>query len=522
MPTVSQTLELDAADADALLTLRGDILQEEQLDDPDAPEGTRVFGQARGPMSDYRREIRLTDRPDGRVDVEETTRFRLAVPFWGLLFVPLLRREMRRTRGRQRTSAPPWAPPEMLDTQAATVLGLLCSLALVAGYLGTLMTQTVTFAADEFGRGTTAQAGSLAVVRVGVLVSLVMVATADRLGRRRVLLAAMAAGCLVSVLGAVAPNLAVLAATQTIARGFTTASTVLLAIVAAEEMPAGARAFSMSVMTMTGALGAGISLWALPLADTSERGWRILYLIPLLGVPIVLAVGRRLPETRRFVRPHRDATVLRGHGSRLVIMATVFFCISAFGAPASQLLNDFLRDERGFSAARISLFTVLTSTPAGIALVIGGRVSDTRGKRWIVAGGSTMGSILAAWSFGVSGWSMWVLSLGGTMLGGLMAPALQAYGPELFPTGARGKANGVIQVFSVAGAASGLLVAGTLADRTGSLFNGMLVLTPLPILVGVLALVVLPETARRELEDLNPEDALDATTSATPAPDLLP
>lgn len=103
---------------------------------------------------------------------------------------------------------------------------------------------------------------------------------------------------------------------------------------------------------------------------------------------------------------------------------------------------------------------------------------------------------------------MWVGNLTATMLAALAIPALRAYGPELFPTAARGKANGIVEVVSVTGSAVGLVVAGLVADRTGRVGDGILWLLPLGLLVGVLALTVFPETARRELEELNPEDRL--------------
>ena len=100
------------------------------------------------------------------------------------------------------------------------MLGLLATLSLIAGYLGTLLTQTMTFAADEFGAGTAAQGdrwrpcGSAAARdRLGAL--------ADRRGRRLILTAALSPAITSTVLGALAPNLAVLAATQAVtgARG---------------------------------------------------------------------------------------------------------------------------------------------------------------------------------------------------------------------------------------------------------------------------------------------------------------
>ena len=297
----------------------------------------------------------------------------------------------------------------------------------------------------------------------------------------------------------------VLGATQVVSRGLSMAVVMLITVIAAEEMPAGSRAYAVSVMTMTGALGAGMCLWALPLTDLGDNGWRLLYVIPLLGIPVTLWVARYLPESRRFARPHRDVAVLRGHGRRMALLGVSFFLISAFGAPATQLMNDFLQDERGFSASRIALFTMLTTTPGGIGLVVGGRMADVRGKRLIVAVGVAGGAALTLASFMSTGWPMWVWNLVGTILAAAAGPALGVYGPELFPTSARGRANGIIQTVSVAGSALGLVVAGRMLD-SGGLASAMRPLLIGPLVVAVLVLLFFPETARRELEDLNPED----------------
>ena len=509
MATVVNRAVIDRSALAGLAQPRTDVVHEAQ--DPDGS-----FRAATGPFASYRRELVVVelrvpsdqpDRPDqpDQVEITETTRFRLAVPVWGLLFVWPYKHELRRLTGRQDRREPAWAPPDLMDARSATVLGLLCSTALVAGYLGTLITQTITYAAEEFGASKAAQADTLANIRVGVLLSLALVALADRRGRRGLLLFAAVASCGVTVLGAAATSLTMLGLTQVLAGGLTTTLLLLITIVAAEEMPAGSRAYAISVMTMTGALGAGMCLWALPLADLGDGGWRALYVIPMLGVPVMVHVGRRLPESRRFTTPHREATVVAGHGRRFWVLGVSLFLISAFGAPATQLLNEFLRSERGFSASRISLFTILTSTPGAIGLVIGGRIADVRGKRIVVAVGVIGGSLLTVFSFASAGWSMWIWNLVGTILAAAAGPALTMYGPELFPTASRGRANGVIRVVSVAGSYAGLRIAGRIVDHS-SLARAMGVLLIGPIVVGVLVLLAFPETARRELEDINPED----------------
>jgi MFS family permease len=558
MPTVVSNSTVDDAGLAALSKPRRGMVVERE-------DGPGRYVSVGGPMDPWVRTLEVQPDQGGRHRVSERIDFHLAVPVWGVLFVLPIRRYLRRLHRQlaegavsgewlddehpgseasaggdsptQRTRQPWWAPPDRLDPRSATVLGLLCTLAVVAGYLGTLMTQTITYASSEFHKDTTAQSGTLAAVRIGVFLALWLVVLADRRGRRRLLLVAIVGSCVTAALGALAPGLVVLGATQTVSRGFSTAAVVLLPVVAAEEMPAGSRAFAASVLTLTAALGAGVCVWLLPLTAVGDGGWRILYLVPLLGIPLTVWATRRLPESRRFetMRGSSDGgsnragkgegaggeviaeegeephfAGLRGHGRRLALLGVALFCTALYAAPASQLQNEFLRSERGFSAAAISAFTLLTSTPAGIGVVVGGRLADTHGRRRIAAVGVVGGATLATVAFWVHGPPMWFAALGGTMLAALAVPALGVYGPELFPTAARGKANGVLQVLSVAGSSVGLLVAGLLDDRLGELAPGMTILAAGPLLVGILVLVAYPETAWRELEDINPEDTVEA------------
>jgi MFS family permease len=410
---------------------------------------------------------------------------------------------------RTRPSTPPWwAPPERLDLRAARVLGLLCSLTLVSGYLGTLMTQTVTFAADEFGARTTAQAGALATTRIGVLVAVVVAALADRLGRRRMVSLAAVASCVVAAVGALAPTLPALTASQVVSRGFATALLLLIAIVSAEEMPAGSRAYAYSLLTLTGGLGAGICLWALPLAELDERGWRLIYVLPLLFLPILRIVRRHLPESRRFESPHVEAPVA-GHGRRFWLLAASGALLAIMAAPASQLQNEFLREVRDFSAARIVLFTVLTVTPGSVGVVAGGRLADVHGRRIVAGVGILGGVVLTVLQFTVPGWPMWAWAVAGSMLAGLVVPAFGVYKSELFPTSLRGRMGGIVEALSVAGSAVGLLTVGALVDDGWSYGDAFALIGVAP-LAALFLLPWFPETAHRSIEELNPEDTLEA------------
>lgn len=519
------------AESAAWLRARDDVVIERAVAVDDRSAEFEAIG---GPFHHWRRTVRITDG-DGVDHVEETIDYRLAVPVWGLLFRPALSRHLRR-RPAADVSRPWWAPPDTLDPRAATVLALLCVFAAIAGYLGTIITQTLTYAAGQFGSSTADQGTLLASIRIGVLLSLVVVAAADRRGRRRVLVVSTVGACVLTAIGALAPGMVWLGTAQTFSRALSTVVALLVTIIAVEEMPAGARAFAVSVLTMTAALGAGLCVANLLYVDVAAGAWRVAYVLPLLAVVPCLRLARRLPETRRFEvhrleppNPSGTTTMVphdpvagrpRFDWRRFAMLSVAGFLWSFFLAPAAQFLNEFLRTERGFSGALIALFILATNTPGGIGIVLGGRLADRRGRRLIGAVGIAGGVVFTVISYLSWGWPLWAGSVLAAVIGALAVPALAVYGPELFPTGQRGTANGGLQVVGVAGSSAGLLLVGWLSDLVGGIGQALAIAAIAP---GVLVLVVLlwfPETARRELEDLNPFDRAvdppDPPPAATP------
>lgn len=523
--TTVNELEVDDAGLAALLLPRADLVLEAA--DPHDPAR---FTCEVGPFEVWERSVAATplEGAPGRHRVRETVRWAPAIPLWGRLFSPLIARAVRRTSpptvdadGALVGDRPPWwSPPDRIDARAAAVLSRLCGLSMLTGYLGTTITQTLTFAAEEFGATKAAQGTTLSAVRVGILISLVLMALADRRGRKRIIAVCAVGGAVASALGALSPGLWALGGTQTFARAFSTALALLIGVVAAEEMPAGARAYAASVLAMTGALGAGLAVALLPVAGLAPSAWRIVYLLPLLGLPFFLRVADHLPESRRFLRPHGASASLAGHRGRLLLLASAGFFGLLFLAPASQFQNDFLRDEHGFAAWQLTVFTFCTATPAGIGIVIGGRLADQHGRRPVGAVGVVGGALLLAVGYNAGGPGLWLAFLVGSVIAAATVPALGVYGPELFPTSLRAKANGLITLGSVVGSAVGLTLAGRMADRWGSMGPGMAVLAAGPLMVALLVVLFYPETAHLELEELNPEDALDVHGRHLPPPVL--
>ena len=144
--------------------------------------------------------------------------------------------------------------------------------------------------------------------------------------------------------------------------------------------------------------------------------------------------------------------------------------------------------------------------PGAIGLVAGGRVADRRGRRLVATVCTPIGAALIVTSFWFGGPLMWSAAVGGSVVAATAYPSLAVYRTELFPTGRRGRAAYLILASALLGGGISLLVTGALLDR--DVFYGP-ILTALafgPVVVAAIVWSTYPETAHRELEELNPED----------------
>ncbi|HVV37849.1 MAG TPA: MFS transporter [Acidimicrobiales bacterium] len=487
------------------------VLQPRTVTVTEVRDGEHDFVATDSMAGRYRRSVAFEPLDDGRFRVRQRVEIGTSgnMGMWEVLFGPMLAGHLGRIGVNDKP--PFWYPPDQVDDRAIGVLARVSTVAFVLGYLGTLLTQTITYAAQEFGANKAAQGVALASVRVDVALALPLAFLADRKGRRWLLVNGVTVACGLTALGALAPNLIGLTAAQILARGVTSACVVTTGVIIAEEMPAGARAWATSLATMAGFVGGGLAVLALPLADVSTRSWRLLYALPLVFIPLSRRVGNRIEETHRFVvhaanrvSIAKTRDVMRHHRGRFLLIGGSALLLSLFATPAAQFQNEWLRHERGWDGAQIAAFITITSIPGAIGIIVGGRLAE-RGRRAVGAVATVGGvgfTVLQYWAFGAM---IWVWSALGSVIGAAAIPALGVYGAELFPTEARGAANGGIGLLSRIGSVVGLVIAGELGDRIG-LSRAITYLGVGPLILTVLILVAYPETAHHTLEDLNPED----------------
>lgn len=508
-----RTFVADADEVDDLLRPRDDIV----LETPGrSGGGGHQFGLAGGPFTSYSRLVEVSPTepiPAGRAStdaapgfrVTETVEWQLAVPWFGPAFNIAVRRAMRTGRtgdGRQ----PVWAPPRRFTPRAATVMTMLAAAAMLSGYLANAPSELHTYAADEFGVDQAAQSLLGIVVRIGTLLAIGVSVLADRHGRRRIVAGAMAVGIAAAACAALAPNMVWLGAFLLVGRTANAALGATVVVMALEEIPAGCRAWCLSVLAMSGALGAGVVVWLQPVSDLAPWAWRLLFAFPLVALAAARPLLRRLPESRRFERRGRDV-VLGGCWRPIALLGVIYFAFGLFLGPVDWFRNEYLRDEHGFSAALVSLFVLGTATPAGLAVYAAGRLADSRGRRVILAIASVagLGSLVAL--FNLSGAALWPAGLVGAMLSAGLLPALGVYRGELFPTAVRARAATITGAMGVAGAAGGIGAAGWLRTTWGSFGDAIALLWVGPLMAAAVAVTWLSERGSRELEELHPADA---------------
>mgnify|MGYP002136234479 CR=1 FL=1 len=407
---------------------------------------------------------------------------------------------------------PHWAlPSDTLTTRQRHIVLLMALASMSAAFVNTLFTQTVAYAADEFGVATSGQGIGAAVVRWGIVICLPLVVLADRRGRKPMVLLVAWIAPVVCALGAIAPNFPTLVATQTIGRPLGLTLDILIAVIAIEEMPKNSRAFATGVLAMCSGFGAGIAVTVLPLADLGARSWRLVYLVTLVWLGVAIALTKWLPESQRFEKQHsafstrhlRSLPALRRNLGRI---CTVVFLTNLYIATASIFQNRYLKETRGYSAALVALFTIATSTPAGLGLLVGGRIADERGRRILGATMVPVGALLMALSFAVSGPSMWAIAIAGGIAFGVSYPAMAVYRGELFPTHVRSIAGGIIMTSALIGGSIGLIGGGYVLDTGISYGTVMLWLALGPVIASLIVWFRYPETAHKELEDIVPDD----------------
>ena len=350
----------------------------------------------------------------------------------------------------------------------------------------------------------------LAIMRLASLGALPVIGLADRLGRRRMLLATVGVGLALTALAAASPTYWWFVAIFACGRPVLAATNGLAQVTAAEQTASADRAKAVALIAAGYGAGAGVIaiVHSLAAGALGFRGVFVLALVPLALLPLL---WRWIEEPDRFTvaaaGPEHPVPVLdavaRPFRRRLAVIVVLGFAVSVITGPANSFVFLFAQNilhQPGIVTAGM----VAGAGVAGLAGLLAGRwLADRVGRRLTGALAMAAVAVLAIWTYTGSA----VALVGGYVLGvfaaSVFAPAAGSLVNELFPTSVRASAAGWSLAAGVLGAVTGLVVFGAVAGA-GQRFALAGLVTFLPAALVMVLFWLLPETRGREPEELWP------------------
>ncbi|MGI9584881.1 MAG: MFS transporter [Acidimicrobiia bacterium] len=408
--------------------------------------------------------------------------------------------------------------PAAFASSDRRILFLTSIIGFVAGYAGSQMAHTLPFARTALELTEGQMSGVFAAVRAVSLLGVLFALAADTHGRRRPILAAFTLMLLGSLATALIPSLPAYVAAQSVVRVALVAIAGLTLVLIAEELQPGVRALGIGIFGLAGSLGVGLGLLLLPIAESNESSWRVLYGLAGLGLLAVPLLARYLPESRAFVPAPRipfHTALGMGLSKHFWPLAGVAFFVSAFSSPAFDFVLERLINDLQWDTGAARFLLIVFSGMGAVGLLVGGKAADRYGRRPTMVTALSFGLVGGVGFYLIdSGWvlaaSIFLATLGATML----TPAFGAQRSELFPTRVRATANAWITNVAIVGSIAGFATGAILIDRLGlavtvstlgaGLIISMVLVLRLPETRGI-DLVRAPKGRRRATQRVHPD-----------------
>ncbi len=359
----------------------------------------------------------------------------------------------------------------------------------------------------------------VSLIRFGGLFSLLVIPFADIAGRRKLFLMSIIGLSLGTFATAFSQTPGQFVFFQIITRTFMLSAAAIAIVLITEEIPALHRGWAFGILAAGAAVGYFFGAVFFAFVDWLPYGWRALYfigIIPLVRMPMF---SGGIYETQRF-RDYKGTPGISnfrhtlanwlGPYSRLgrtypwrAVGLALMGMLSAGGfITVISFIGYYLLAYRNLATWQLSFALISCGSFLIPGNVLAGRLSDKVGRK--MAGFLFLTIFPAAtWLFftgtGFLSYLALILIFASVMAGTLVIRALST---ELVPTSYRGTFAGVITIMETVGAGLGLLLIGALTHHKGDLV-AMVPLVSTVTLISAFILLLLPESGRRELEDLS-------------------
>lgn len=372
----------------------------------------------------------------------------------------------------------------------------------------------------SFGLSKSALGDFTSATRFGALPAFFLIPLADRLGRRRLLLTCVIGMSIGSGLTALSQSPLQFVLFQILTRTFIVTASVVTFVVITEEFPAENRGWGIGMLGGVSAIGFGMGALVYGFVNSLPFGWRALYMVGLAPLLLFPALRRGIAETRRWSEHSKSllsaeswktaisgaftpiAELYRLHPRRALALGLLGGFSAAGTGVAFQFISEFLQTERGWTPGTFAALSISFGAFGIVGNPVAGRLGDRIGRRAIAAIVLALFPLCAgAFYAGPASlvalpWTAMVfLSMASSV-------TIRAIATELFPTSLRGTGGGSLALLETLGVAAGLFGYARGMEWVGD--QGLVIpLVSLATLFAALSVVFLPETARRELEEIS-------------------
>ena len=264
--------------------------------------------------------------------------------------------------------------------------GVVAALGDVAKGFGQV-THGATFA-DQAGLSGTDLGIGLAIIRLAALGGLPVIGSADRFGRRRMLLITVGAGLALTALAAASPTYWWFVIVFACGRPLLSATNGLAQVDVAEETASSDRAKAVALVAAGYGLGAGAIAVVHSLAS-GALGFRGVFALALVPLALLPLLRRWLSEPDRFAvaaaGPKHPIPVLgavaRPFRARLAVIVLLAFAVSVITGPANSFIFLFAQNFLHLSGV-VTAGMVVGAGVSGLAGLLAGRwLADRVGRR---------------------------------------------------------------------------------------------------------------------------------------------
>ncbi|HUP16968.1 MAG TPA: MFS transporter [Acidimicrobiia bacterium] len=395
----------------------------------------------------------------------------------------------------------PLLPLERFTAHDRAVALVMWMVGVVQGFAQAHPTAGLPFTRQGLGVSEADMSALLAVARLASLGAIALSVWGDRKGRRRPLLVAYTLLVLATASSGLATAPWHFGVSQSLVRIAVSALSSLGVVWLAEHLAPHVRAYGVAIYGAAGSFGAAIAIVGLPLA---ERDWRFPYALTLLGLLLLPVLVRRLEESPLVRSTAPTTKVLSG---LVAVTSLRWFYLagiaglfpSAFLAVGLAFTTERMVGDLGLSTGTAILVTLGGGTIGGVGFFLGGRLSDSWGRRpttvlaliAILAGGLGIYHFEATW--------MLVAAIVVSSFGSFAyIPAASTHRAELFPTESRATAAASLHWIGTVGSAIGLGLGRFLIEGLG--LTGTLDVLGIGVLVAAVLTLFLPETKGKLLE----------------------